>query len=343
MEDKLSSLLTTPTDVGSPHFSFDSAVKSFRCPDSKQELISVPGDTPVSDTKNTVDKNAKFDPFSTPTTPILFTGQASTTIVDYLPFIYEVLAWTNKFRSATYFIFGGALLTGAAYLLYAPPKITGLTALSYFLLSDLLWNFLRSLVSRQYHENCRWMTSSWTRSLINQASFVIRSFATVHDKYLSNQTPKYTVQAIALLWALSFLGKGVGVFPLLCVAYVLAFTLTPAYENNKGVIDTAISTNLANIKSVYDGMSRKSKFGAFTCFVVILCLFPVNNLAIAMFMLAAFGYTLLKPAEVDAIGRNAYTQKVSQNVFNVSTQLSTAMDEYVTKHNLTPTPKSKLH
>ncbi|GIM15221.1 hypothetical protein Vretimale_18018 [Volvox reticuliferus] len=152
-------------------------------PDSTPEVPEAPAASPEVNPAKQLDFNVNPP---TPATPAMM---ASTTgdMLDYNAFISETLLWTNKVRSAFYFVCG--LLAWLVVRAILNSSVTFITGLCYTLLIYLSFNFIRGAFAPRYQERCNWTDSSITHVLSAALSGAISAAAALLDRHVKGLDP----------------------------------------------------------------------------------------------------------------------------------------------------------
>lgn len=124
----------------------------------------------------------------------------------------------------------------------------------------MAWNFLRGLVSKDWHQAAQWQGSAFARSLADRAVAAVDGLAWAHDKLLATDNPTTMLRVAVTLWMLAMLGRWFSVWTLATLGFAATFSLPAAYmKHQQALVGTSSSLGSA-LKSRWDGLlSRKQK------------------------------------------------------------------------------------
>lgn len=274
----------------------------------------------------------------TPATPVVTSAPTDSDEVDYNTFITETLLWTNKVRSAFYFVVGLLLWVVARSVITS--NTTLVTGVCYALLATLAFNFLRGIMMPEFQKRCTWSHSAWTRAVISAFTVAVSAEAALVDSHLNGLDPLHTLEVGLGLWALSLAGRSVDAVTLLLALHLAAFTLPAAYKLQKAKVDAVVADVYGKAKAKYDSVDRKVKASAILGLLgLLLFLLPTADRFAALFVFLAYGRAILKPAELAHIQKRI--EPVSATVQRLGNTATTMAVSTLNKYELTPTPSKK--
>ncbi|GLC38802.1 hypothetical protein PLESTB_000058700 [Pleodorina starrii] len=311
------------TAFGSPH------------PEPAPEVPEAPAASPDVNPAKQLDFNVNPP---TPSTPVMIASTASDEL-DYNAFITETLLWTNKVRSAFYFI-AGLLAWLVVRAIFTSP-ITLFTGTCYTLLFSLAFNFLRGAFSPRLQERCTWTNSTITQLLSAALSGAVHAAAALHDRHLNGLDALHTLEVGLGLWLLSVLGRALDAVTLLLLLHLGAFTLPLAYKVYKKRIDSTVADVYGKIHAKYEKFDRRIRATVVLVpMALMFFLLPNVDRFVAIFICLAYGRVLAKPEEYASFQKRM--EPVGKTIKKaVMTPMTSAAVNAAAKYDLTPTPRKK--
>lgn len=279
----------------------------------------------------------------TPSTPEMtaafgHAGLGSSDEIDYNAFITETLLWTNKVRSAFYFV-AGLLAWLVVRAIFTSPT-TLFTGVCYVLLFSLGLNFLRGVMAPRYQERCTWAHSAWTRFATAALSTSISAAAALHDRHLNGLDPLHTLEVGLSLWVLSLLGRVLDVVTLLLLLHLGAFSVPLAYKSQQARVDKLVKDVYSQASAQYEKVDRRIKAAAIVVLAAVLFfVLPAVDRFVALFMVLAYGRSILRPNEYAAVQKRI--EPMAAAVTNAGTNATALAVNTMNKYEITPTPKKK--
>ncbi|GIL90009.1 hypothetical protein Vretimale_18018 [Volvox reticuliferus] len=304
-------------------------------PDSTPEVPEAPAASPEVNPAKQLDFNVNPP---TPATPAMM---ASTTgdMLDYNAFISETLLWTNKVRSAFYFVCG--LLAWLVVRAILNSSVTFITGLCYTLLIYLSFNFIRGAFAPRYQERCNWTDSSITHVLSAALSGAISAAAALLDRHVKGLDPLHTLEVGLSLWLLSAAGRALDAVTLLLLLHLGAFTVPLTYTVYKNRIDAVVADVYNRAHAQFERFDRRIRavmvVGPLS---VMFFLLPNMDRFVAAFIILAYGRALAKPDEYATFQK--HIEPVSKTIKKaVLTPMGNAAANAMSKFDLTPTPRKQ--
>mmetsp|Transcript_12083 Transcript_12083/g.25949 ORF Transcript_12083/g.25949 Transcript_12083/m.25949 type:complete len:410 (+) Transcript_12083:145-1374(+) len=278
----------------------------------------------------------------TPSTPFVAPKGSSDVDLDYNQFITDTCMWTNTVRSAVYLVGGILTILFIRWMLNC--STPAITVLCHLALLQMMGNFFKAIVSARLQEKGTYLDSAWTHSLIGAVGSAIKTVAAVHDKHLLGTDSLKHLQIAVFFWLLSIIARYVSATALVLVVYIGAFTIPKAYTVNKSKIDPVVKDVYTKAQTQLDRTPRLYKAAALAVVIMLFgYLMSRIDIFIALFVVAIYGYSMLRPTEVEAIGKRitSIATPLTATAKKATGQIGKLMGDTINKYELTPTPMKK--
>lgn len=278
---------------------------------------------------------------ATPSTPVTLPS-LSKDDVDYDAFIKDTIMWKLPVRSIVYLLGGLAVITAACYVFNSETPL--LSVFCYVILAQMFLNFCRVVMDPKLQERATYADSAYTQWAIKQVTAGVRTMAAVHDSHCMSLQPWKTLQIIVGLWITSILARYTDFFTLLAVLYALAFIVPKLYVIFKSKIDPVVEDIYGKVMKQFNEMDLRLKAALIIVPVLLLGYLSSRiDMVIAAFVVLAYARTQFRDADV-AKGVQIVSDKtkpIQKAASQIGTKVSGIVEDFVDKHELTPTPMKK--